>query len=116
MSSTKDFLDFIIDQIRDQDLVSFKKMFGSYALYYDEKVVALICNNQLFIKNTEAGIDFLGKKFGKSAFAQGFSETKNSIHLAPPFPGAKDWILLEDEIEDREFLNELLEITRQSLK
>jgi hypothetical protein len=116
MSSTKDFLDFIIDQIKDKDLVRFKKMFGSYALYYDEKVVALICNNQLFIKNTEAGIDFLGKKFGKSAFAQGFSETKNSIHLAPPFPGAKDWILLEDEIEDREFLNELLEITRQSLK
>jgi TfoX/Sxy family transcriptional regulator of competence genes len=105
MSSTKDFLDFIIDQIKDKDLVRFKKMFGSYALYYDNKVVALICNNQLFIKNLEASKNFVEKEIGKK-----------NLHLAPPFPGAKDWILLEDEIEDREFLNELLEITRQSLK
>lgn len=100
MASTKDFLDFVVDQIRDQDLVRFKKMFGEYALYYDEKVVALICDNQLFIKNTKSGIDFIGKE---------------NINLAPPFPGAKDWILLDDEIEDREFLNELLEITREGL-
>ncbi|MEN9338617.1 MAG: hypothetical protein RI945_342 [Candidatus Parcubacteria bacterium] len=105
MSSTKDFLDFVIDQIRDQDMVRFKKMFGSYALYYDNKVVALICNNQLFIKNIEASKNFVEKEFGKE-----------NLHLAPPFPGAKKWILLEDEIENREFLNELIETTRESLE
>lgn len=105
MSSTKDYLDYVLDQIRDQELVRSRKMFGEYAIYYDEKVVALICNNQLFIKNTEEGISFIENEL-----------VKYSLHLAPPFPGAKDWILLEDEIENREFLNELLEITRNSLE
>lgn len=105
MSSTKDYLDYVLDQIKDQELVRSRKMFGEYAIYYDEKVVALICDNQLFIKNTGEGFSFIENELGK-----------DSIHLAPPFPGAKDWILLEDEIEDREFLNELLEITRENLK
>lgn len=105
MSSTKDFLDYVVDQVRDQDRVRTRKMFGEYALYYDEKVVALICDNQLFIKNLEAGRSFIEKELGKENF-----------RLTPPFPGAKDWILLEDEIENREFLNELLEIIRENLE
>lgn len=105
MASTKDYLDYVLDQIKNQDLVKSKKMFGSYAIYYDQKVIALICDNQLFIKNTKSGIDFVEKELGKG-----------SLRLSPPFPNAKDWILLEDEIEDREFLNELIEITRNELE
>lgn len=100
MASTKDFLDFVIDQIKNQDLVRFKKMFGEYALYYDEKVVALICDNELYIKNTEEG--------------KRLAEEKD-LEFAPPFPGAKDWILIGDDVEDREFLNEIIEITRDEL-
>lgn len=105
MSSTKDYLDFVLDQIRDQDIVRYRKMFGEYTIYYDTKVVALICDNKLFVKNTESGRDFVEKEFGKE-----------NLHLAPPFPKGKDWIILEDEIENREFLNELLEITRDALE
>ncbi|MBP9766055.1 MAG: TfoX/Sxy family protein [Candidatus Pacebacteria bacterium] len=105
MSSTKDFLDYVLDQIKNQDFVKSRKMFGEYAIYYDNKVVGLICDNQLFIKNTKSGKDFVEKEFGKE-----------NINLASPFPKAKDWILLEDEIENREFLNELIEITRDSLE
>ena len=104
MSSKKDFLDFVIDQIRDQELIKSRKMFGEYAICYDEKVVALICDDKLFIKNTIDGIRFFEQEYGKE-----------NIHLAPPFKGAKDWILLEDEIENREFLNELIEITRENI-
>ena len=100
MASTKDFLDFVIDQIRDQDLVRFKKMFGEYALYYEDKVVALICDNELYIKNTPEGKEFAEEK---------------ELEFGAPFPGAKDWILVGDNVEDREFLNEIIEITRDSL-
>jgi TfoX/Sxy family transcriptional regulator of competence genes len=100
MASTKDFLDFIVDQIKNQDLVRSKKMFGEYALYYDNKVVALICDNELYIKNTP-----VGKKIAE----------EKDLEFAAPFPGAKDWILIGDDVEDRDFLNEILEITRESL-
>lgn len=100
MASTKDFLDFVIDQIRDKDLIRFKKMFGEYTLYYDEKVVALICDNELYIKNTEEG-----KKLAEEKY----------LEFASPFPGAKKWILVGDDVEDREFLNEIIDITRDSL-
>ncbi len=100
MASTKDFLDFVIDQVKNQDLVRFKKMFGEYALYYDDKVVALICDNELYIKNTENGNKLVEEK---------------GLQFGTPFPGAKKWILVGDDIEDREFLNELIEITRENL-
>ncbi len=100
MASTKDFLDFVIDQIKDKDLVRFKKMFGEYALYYDDKVVALICDNELYIKNTTE--------------VKKIAEEKD-LEFASPFPGAKKWILIGEDIEDREFLNEIIEITRDSL-
>ena len=100
MASTKDFLDFVIDQIKDQDLVRFKKMFGEYALYYDDKVVALICNNELYIKNTPEGEELAKEK---------------DLEFSTPFPGAKKWILAGDNVEYREFLNEILEITRNEL-
>jgi len=100
MASTKDFLDFVIDQIKDQDLIRFKKMFGEYTLYYDEKVVALICDNELYIKNTPEGEELAKEK---------------DLEFKAPFPGAKDWILVGDDVEDREFLNEIIEITREGL-
>lgn len=100
MASTRDFLDFVLDQIKNEELVRWRKMFGEYALYYDDKVVGLICDNQLYLKNTLGGIEFIGKE---------------NLKLALPFPKAKNWILLDEEIEDREFLNELIEITRSEL-
>lgn len=100
MSSTKDFLDFVIDQIDNKNLVKWRKMFGEYAIYYDEKVIGLICENQFYLKNTLGGIEFIGKK---------------NLKLASPFPKAKNWILLDEEIENKELLNELIEIIRSEL-
>jgi DNA transformation protein and related proteins len=55
MSSDLSFVEYILDQINQAGQVSFKKMFGKYAIYCDEKVVALVCDNQLFIKPTDGG-------------------------------------------------------------
>ena len=50
MATDKSFLEFIADQIENVGQITFKQMFGEYALYCDGKVVALVCDNQLFIK------------------------------------------------------------------
>ena len=55
MASDKSFIEFIVDQMGDAGFISHKKMFGEYAIYCDGKVVALVCDNQLFIKPTDGG-------------------------------------------------------------
>lgn len=104
MASTQDFLDFVIDQIDNKNLVKWRKMFGEYAIYYDNKVIGLITDNQFYLKNTENARKFLIENY-----------REENIKLASPFPKAKDWILLDEEIENKELLNELIEITRSEL-
>ncbi len=53
MSSSQEFVDYIIDQIENAGVITFRKMFGEYALYCNGKVVALICDDQLFVKQTK---------------------------------------------------------------
>ncbi len=55
MSCSKSFVDFVLDQARDAGPVRTRAMFGEYALYCEDKVVALICDDQVFLKPTEAG-------------------------------------------------------------
>ena len=50
MASRQETVDFIIDQTVNAGLVTAKKMFGEYAIYHDTKVVALVCDDDLFIK------------------------------------------------------------------
>ena len=69
-------------------------MFGEYGVYADKKIFGLICDNKLFIKPTEAGRAFI----------------KNPVE-APPYPGAKPSFLIEDKLDDREWLSELVRIT-----
>jgi TfoX/Sxy family transcriptional regulator of competence genes len=72
MASTREFVDFICEQADFASRLTYKRMFGEYALYLDEKVVAFVCDNQLFIKPTEVARQMLGK-----------------VIEAPPYPGAK---------------------------
>lgn len=98
MASDKDFVEFIVDQMENAGQIRYRKMFGEYAIYCNDKVVALICDNQLFVKPTEGGNAYIGK-----------------IKEAPPYPGAKPSFLIEDEFEDREWLSELIRITFNEL-
>jgi TfoX/Sxy family transcriptional regulator of competence genes len=94
MATDKSFIDFITDQLQNDGHITTKKMFGEYAVYHDTKVVALVCDNRLFVKPTEGGRKFIG-----------------NVVEAPPYPGAKNSFLIEEKIEDREWLNELIRIT-----
>jgi TfoX/Sxy family transcriptional regulator of competence genes len=72
-------------------------MFGEAAVYLQDKVVGLICDNQLFVKATEPG------------------RTKLGVPVeAPPFPGASNWFLMAD-LDDPEFLADLIRATADAL-
>ena len=94
MASDKAFMDSVLEQIENAGLITYKKMFGEYGVYSNGKIFALVCDNQLFIKPTAAGRDFIGE-----------------VVEAPPYPGAKMYFLIEDQIENREWLNELIRVT-----
>lgn len=99
MASSEAFVDFILEQISYEGNVSHRKMFGEYAVYADGKVVALICDNKLYIKQTLEGRSFLGE----------------ALQEAPAYPGAKNSFLIEEGLEDREWLSQLIAITAQAL-
>jgi TfoX/Sxy family transcriptional regulator of competence genes len=91
-------VEFICDQAGLGRRLAFRKMFGEYALYLDGKVVALICDDQLYLKPTPEGLKCLG-----------------SVTEAPPYPGAKNFYLLSSVIDDPDRLSEALRITAQAL-
>jgi TfoX/Sxy family transcriptional regulator of competence genes len=100
MSTSQSTVDFILDQLISLENVTARKMFGEYALYCDRKVVALICDDMLFVKITEEGKNFVGKYYQEGA----------------AYPGAKPSMLIEEEkIEDREWLSALIRITADNL-
>ena len=73
-------------------------MFGEYTIYCDEKIVALICDNKLYVKKTNGGKDFIGEAFEAS-----------------PYPGAKSCFLIEDKFEDQGWISSLIKITQSEL-
>lgn len=98
MASTQDFVDYILEQIENAGVITYRKMFGEYAVYSGRKVVALICDNQLFIKPTAGGKTFIG-----------------NVTEAPAYPGAKMSFLIEDNLDNREWISELIRITAREL-
>ena len=67
MASDLNFVEFVVDQIQEAGEISYRKMFGEYAVYCKGKVVALICDDQLFVKQTKAGKAFIGDDKSSSA-------------------------------------------------
>jgi TfoX/Sxy family transcriptional regulator of competence genes len=98
MASDLSFVEYVCDQASGIEPISFKKMFGEYALYCNGKVAALVCGNQLFVKPTTAGRTFLGNVFE-----------------APPYPGAKPHFLIDEQLEDQQLLSTLIQLTANEL-
>ena len=94
MASDETFVEFVVEQMGDAGRIASRKMFGEYAVYCDDKVVALVCDNQLFVKPTDGGRAYIG-----------------DVVEAPPYPGAKQYFLVEDRFEEREWISELIRIT-----
>lgn len=97
MASDPRFVDYLCEQARAAAPVA-RKMFGEYAIYSQGKVVALVCDNQLFVKPTDAGRALLGP-----------------VVEAAPYPGARPHWLVTDLIDDGEQLGCLLHVTAEAL-
>lgn len=98
MASNLNFVDFVIAQIKNAGEITAKKMFGEYGIYADEKLFGLICDNKLFIKPTLSGRVYIG-----------------NVVEAPPYEGAKPSFLIEEKIEDSNWLSELISISLKEL-
>lgn len=99
MASRQSTVDYLLEQMADSGTVLAKKMFGEFGLYCDGKLVALVCDDQLFVKPTAAGRDFVG-----------------TVTEGCPYPGAKPCLLVTGERwEDREWLSRLVAVTAAGL-
>jgi len=99
MSTRRETVDFILEQISGAGDVTVRPMFGEYGVYCDARIVALICDDQLYVKPTKAGRTFIGNP-----------------EEAPPYRGAKPSFLMSaDNLEDGDWLAELVRRTAAEL-
>ncbi len=97
MASTKEYLDFILEQLSELEEISFRAMMGEYIIYYCGKVIGGIYDNRFLVKDTRSA---------RSIMPEAAREL--------PYDGAKE-MLLVNNVEDREFLRDLLEAMYEDL-
>ncbi|MFC5555285.1 TfoX/Sxy family protein [Methylobacterium iners] len=99
MATKQTTVDDIVEQAKGAGQVAAKKMFGEYGLYCDGKLVALVCDETLFAKPTEAGRTYLG-----------------SVTEVSPYPSAKPYFLVAGERwDDADWLAELIKASAAAL-
>ena len=98
MASDIDFVEYVCEQIRGAGRVTHRRMFGEFAIYCDGKVVALVCDNQFFLKPTAPGKALLER-----------------VQEAPPYPGAKPYYLIDAQLDDAEAVAALVRATADAL-
>lgn len=91
MASTKEYLDFVIEQLSGLDEISYRAMMGEYILYYRGKVFGGIYDDRLLVKPVPAAV-----------------KRMPDAKMELPYKGAKEMILVDD-VDDREFLCEMAE-------
>ena len=91
MPSSKAYLEYILEQLSELDGISYRVMMGEYIIYYRGKIVGGIYDDRFLVKLT---------KFAAAMMPDADREL--------PYEGAKE-MLLVDNVENREFLRELLE-------
>lgn len=99
MSTQQKTVDYILEQSAGAGEMTAKKMFGEYGMYCGGKVMAFICDDQLYIKPTQAGRDYLGQ-----------------VTEAEAYPGSKMYFLIDgDRWDDAEWMAELVRVTVAAL-
>lgn len=91
MASTKEYLDFVLEQLSLLDDISSRAMMGEFIIYFRGKIVGGIYDNRFLVKNIKSARDKMP-----------------SAPLELPYEGAKP-MLLVDDVENKEFLRNLLE-------
>jgi len=97
MASTKEYLDYILEQLSDLDDISYRPMMGEYIIYYHGKVVGGIYDNRFLVKPVKTAMAMMP-----------------DADMELPYDGAKE-MLLVDDVENREFLGGLIEAMYEEL-
>ena len=97
MASSKEYLDFILEQFSELDDVTYRAMMGEYIIYYRGKIVGGIYDDRLLVKPTKSAVVMMPK-----------------ADMELPYEGAKE-MLLVDDMYNKEFLRELLEAMYEEL-
>ncbi len=99
MASQQTTVDYLVEQMSKAGDVSARKMFGEYGIFCDGTMVALVCDDQLFIKPTPGGRQLVGE-----------------ITEAPPYEGAKPCFLISgDRWDDSDWLAGVIRATASGL-
>ena len=91
MASSKDYLDFILEQLSELDDITYRAMMGEYIIYYRGKVVGGIYDDRFLVKPTKSAKSMM-----------------QDADMDLPYEGAKEMILV-DNVENKDFLHDLLE-------
>ena len=91
MASSKEYLDFVLEQLSELEDISYKAMMGEYIIYYRGKIVGGIYDDRFLVKNVKTA-----------------REMMPDADLELPYEGAKE-MLLVDDVDNKEFLKELFE-------
>ena len=91
MTSSKEYLEYIMEQLSDLDDISYRAMMGEYIIYYREKIVGGIYDDLFLIKPVKTAMEMMP-----------------DADMELPYEGTKKMLLVED-VENREFLKELFE-------
>lgn len=94
MATEKSFVDYVTEVAGLGSRLTHRKMFGEYALYLDGKVVAFACDNSLYIKPSQAA-----------------ASLAPDLPQGPPYPGAKDYPIADELLDDPGALRRLIEET-----
>ena len=97
MASSKEYLDYILDQLSELDEITYRAMMGEYIIYYRNKVIGGIYDDRFLVKNIKAAADLMPE-----------------AALELPYDGAKE-MLMVDGVENKGFLRELLETMHDAL-
>ena len=89
MSSSKDYLDFVLLQLADLEQISYRAMMGEYVIYYRGKVVGGIFDNRFLIKPTKTAITMM-------------PDASHEI----PYPGAKEMLLMD--VDDQALMMDVI--------
>ncbi len=91
MASSKEYLDFILEQLSELEEITSRGMMGEYIIYYRGKVVGGIYDDRFLVKPTKSALAMMPE-----------------AGMELPYEGAKEMILV-DNVDDKEFLRDLLE-------
>ncbi len=97
MASSKEYLDFILEQLSDLNEVSYRAMMGEYIIYYRGKIVGGIYDDRFLVKHTKSATKMMP-----------------NADMELPYEGAKE-MLLVDDVDSKEFLRKLLEAMYEEL-